>query len=180
MRNGLILYGAPATGKDTLTAELVRSEPVFEHFMRLKAGSGRTSGYRMISQERAESLRRSPGMILWENSRYGSTYFVDRPGVEQIWSSGRVPVVHLGQVEAVDAIADDSTLEARWTVIELYCQPAVLHDRIRTRQTGDDAQRFAAIEQTPRLPYADIRIDTGSVSVAEAAGMIVRHLRGVL
>ncbi|MFG1881112.1 kinase [Micromonospora sp. NPDC049102] len=179
MRKGLILYGAPATGKDTITAELVRGEPLFEHFMRLKAGGGRSTGYRMISQEEAERLRRSSGMILWENSRYGSTYFVDRPGLERIWSSGRVPVVHLGQAEAVAAVAGDSTLNTRWTVVELYCQPAMLYDRIRSRGTGDDAQRFAAVEQTARLPYADIRIDTGSASVAEAAKMIVQHLRRV-
>jgi guanylate kinase len=177
VRDGLILYGAPATGKDTITAELVRRDPLFEQFMRLKAGSGRTGGYRMISQEEAEHLRQSSGTVLWENSRYGSTYFVDRPGLERIWNSGSVPVVHLGQVEAVAAVASDPTLKACWTVVELYCQPTILHDRIRLRRTGDDRQRFAAIEQTPRLPQADISIDTGSVSATQSARMITELMQ---
>ncbi|WP_130407066.1 kinase [Micromonospora violae] len=172
MRKGLILYGAPATGKDTITAELVHREPCFEHFKRLKFGSGRSAGYRMIDHGQAQILRQSPEMILWENSRYGSTYFVDRPGLERVWDLGRVPVVHLGQVEAVEAIARDSASGAIWTVVELHCQPAILYDRIRSRQTGDDVQRFAAVAHTNRLPVADIRIDTGSVPVAEAAEKI--------
>ncbi|TDB81563.1 kinase [Micromonospora sp. KC721] len=176
MKTGLILYGAPATGKDTVTAELVSRKSQFEHFKRLKVGPGRTTGYRMISSRQADDLRQRPGEILWENSRYGATYFVDRSGLEQLWDLGHLPVVHLGQVEAVEAITGDAKSGANWTVVELYCRPAILRDRIRSRATGDDEQRFAAIEQTPRLPEADIRIDTELVSATEAAEMIVRRI----
>ncbi|BCJ64613.1 kinase [Polymorphospora rubra] len=177
MRRGLILYGAPATGKDTVTAELVNREPRLEHFRRLKLGRGRTSGYRMIDPRQANDLRRRVDAILWENSRYGATYLVDRPGLEQVWDANRVPVIHLGQVEAVEAITGDRGTGAAWTVVELYCRPAVLRDRIRFRATGDEEQRFAVIEQTPRLPNADIRIDTESVTAAVAATMIAQHMR---
>ncbi|GAA2216784.1 hypothetical protein GCM10010429_45810 [Micromonospora olivasterospora] len=176
MKRGLILYGAPATGKDTVTAELVRRESRLEHFKRLKLGPGRTTGYRMISASQADDLRHRPGAILWENSRYDATYFVDRSGLEQLWTSGYVPVVHLGQVEAVEAITGDVETGASWTVVELYCRPALLRSRIRSRATGDEEQRFAAIEQTPHLPNADIRIDTESVPATEAARMIVQRM----
>ncbi|GIJ22374.1 hypothetical protein Vlu01_29980 [Micromonospora lutea] len=171
MKEGLILYGAPASGKDTVTAALVAKYPQFEHFRRLKAGAGRTSGYRMISEARANALRKTPGAILWENTRYSATYIVERSGLEQIWQSGRIPVVHIGQVDAIDALR---AAEARWTVVELYAPLAALHSRIRSRGTGDDDQRFAAIERTPSLQAADMRIDTGVVSIAEAAEMIAR------
>ncbi|WP_432049574.1 kinase [Verrucosispora sp. NA02020] len=175
MKQGLIIYGPPASGKDTITAALVAKHPQFEHFKRLKSGGGRTSGYRMISEAGADALRKTPGAVLWENSRYGATYFVERSGLEQMWQSGRMPVVHLGQVAAIDALRDT---EAQWTVVELYASPVILHSRIRSRSTGDDDQRFAAIEQTPRLPTADMRIDTGVMSIAEAAEMIARFVQG--
>lgn len=83
-----------------------------------------------------------------------------------------MPVVHLGQIEAIEAIADGT--EANWTVIELYARPAILASRIRSRGTGDEDQRFAAVKQTLRLPVADMRIDTEAVSVSEAANAIER------
>jgi len=178
VKSGLILYGAPGTGKDTVTVELVSREPRFEHFKRLKSGRGRTSGYRMISPDQADCLSQRPGAILWENSRYGSTYLVDRSGLEQLWASGQIPVVHLGQVEAVEALTGDSGTGSSWTVVELYCRPAILRERIRYRGTGDEDQRFAAVEQTPRLPTADISIDTESVSATEAAEMIAGRMQG--
>jgi guanylate kinase len=172
---GLILYGAPASGKDSITAALVSKHPEFEHFRRLKVGPGRTSGYRMTSPAQIAALRQTRDAILWENTRYGASYFVDRPGLEQLWQSGRVPVVHLGQIEAVDALC--SGTKARWTVVELYARPAVLRDRIRSRGTGDEEHRFIALEQTLRLPAADMRIDTEAVPISEAAEMIYQQLR---
>ncbi|MGW1059417.1 hypothetical protein [Micromonospora rubida] len=113
--------------------------------------------------------------ILWENTRYGATYFVDCFGLEQLWESGRVPVVLLGQIEAIEAIADDT--EANWTVVELYVRPAILSGRIQSRGTGDEDQRLAAVKQTLRLPVADMRIDTEVVSASEAANAIERYMQ---
>ncbi|MFG2013359.1 kinase, partial [Micromonospora sp. NPDC048868] len=117
-----------------------------------------------------DALRQMRGALLWENTRYGATYFVDRFGLEQLWESDRVPVVHLGQIEAVGAIADGT--EANWTIVELYARPAVLAKRIQSRGTGDEDQRFVAVEQTLRLPVADMRIDTELVSINEATNAI--------
>lgn len=176
MKRGLIIYGAPASGKDTITAELVGRNHCYEHFRRLKCGPGRVSGYRMIGPEQVDLLRQAGGAILWENHRYGATYLVDRAGLEQIWENGRVPVVHLGQVEAIGAISGKT--DADWTVAELYAQPAMLGRRIQARGTGDEDERLAAVEQTLRLSVADVRINTGAVSVGEAADAIERCMRG--
>ncbi|MFJ6200220.1 hypothetical protein [Micromonospora sp. NPDC092111] len=126
----------------------------------------------MIREDQVNRLRQAPGAILWENSRYGATYLVDRFGLDDLWRLGRVPVVHLGQVEAIEAVV--SGTEAGWTVAELFARPAVLGKRIQLRSTGDEAERVAAVEQTLRLPAADIRIDTGALSIREAADAIVR------
>ena len=171
---GVMLYGAPATGKDTVTRALVDRFPdVFVHFWRLKAGPGRTAGYRMVSLEHVEALPESA--VLWTNHRYGATYVVDREGLSQIWSDCRIPIVHLGQPEAVDAIVG-RTPEATWLVVELYSSLTVLKDRIRVRATGDDDQRITAALNTPRLPRADVSINTGSTQPDEAAQLIAERM----
>ncbi|WP_433688133.1 hypothetical protein ACQP0I_05200 [Micromonospora carbonacea] len=128
----------------------------------------------MLREDQADELRKVPGAILWENRRYSATYFVDRSGLDQLWASSRVPIVHLGQIEAVDAVVGGT--EADWTVAELFARPNVLAERIQSRGTGDEAERFAAVEQTLRLPVADVRIDTGALSIREAADVIERHM----
>lgn len=171
---GVILYGAPATGKDTVTRALVDEYPhVFAHFRRLKVGPGRTAGYRMISVEQVEALPESA--VLWANHRYGATYVVDRDGLSQIWSDRRIPVVHLGQAEAVGAVVE-RTPEVTWAVIELHSSMSVLTDRIRARATGDDAQRIVAALNTPRLDKADVCIDTGATQPKEAARLIAERV----
>jgi guanylate kinase len=172
--NGVILYGAPATGKDTVTRALTSAHPRFAHFERLKAGPGRTSGYRMISLEQATSM--PAAAVLWANQRYGATYLVDRQGLQQIWQEHRIPVVHLGQPEAVDAVVRRAS-EASWLVVELHCDLAVLQERIRQRATGDDDQRIAAALSTPRLSTADISINTGTTEPGDAARLIAERVR---
>ncbi len=171
--NGVILYGAPATGKDTVTEALTSSNPRFAHFERLKAGPGRTSGYRMISVKQATAMPASA--VLWANQRYGATYMVDRQGLHAIWQSDRIPVVHLGQPEAVEAVVGRAA-GASWLVVELHCGLPVLRERIRRRCTGDDDQRIAAALTTPRLSWADISIDTGHVEPGEAARLIAERV----
>ena len=170
---GVILYGAPATGKDTVTRDLVHNHAGFVHFERLKAGPGRTVGYRMISREQATSM--PAAAVLWANERYGAIYLVDRPGLQQIWQDHRTPVVHLGQPEAVEAVVR-RTPEASWLVVELRGDLAVLQERIRQRATGDDDQRIAAALSTPRLDRPDISIDTGVTGPGEAARLIAERI----
>ncbi|MFD0564440.1 hypothetical protein ACFQ2M_22355 [Kitasatospora saccharophila] len=47
MKTGIILYGPPASGKDTITAALIEQDPRLAQFARLKIGGGRSQGYRM-------------------------------------------------------------------------------------------------------------------------------------
>jgi len=167
---GVVLYGPPASGKDTITHALHLRDPSFVQFRRLKCGSGRTTGYRMISRDELAETRHR-GDVLWENSRYGSTYVVDRSFLLQQVNEGNVPVVHLGQVEAVDAVINGVPLT--WTVVELVCPRDVALQRIAERQTGDTDDRITAFDATERLPSPDLVIDTSTVEPDEAASLIL-------
>ena len=166
---GVILYGPPASGKDTLTAALHRLDPRYRQFLRLKAGSGRTTGYRMTTADELAALRAS-GDVVWENHRYGSWYIVDVPGLRQHLKSA-VPVLHLGQVEAIDAVRQAFPV-AQWTVVALTCPRDVAEQRIVQRRTGDTAERLRAWDETAPAVTADLTIDTSQTPPGRAAELV--------
>jgi guanylate kinase len=172
---GIILYGPPASGKDTVTAELRKLDSGYVLYRRLKAGPGRRTGYRMTTESEIDALR-AAGEVIWENRRYGSTYVVDRPAlIRQLAES--VPVVHLGQEHAVPLITA-ATPTVRWLVVSLWCPRDDAERRIQARGTGDFQARLAAWDETKPLARADLVIDTASVSASGAAAEIHRAMTG--
>lgn len=171
MNVGVILYGPPAAGKDTVTSALHALDPRYELFPRLKAGPGRTTGYRMNTDATIDALR-ARGEIVWENQRYGSTYVVDAPELRDRLTRQR-PVLHLGQVEAIDAVRA-APLAAAWLVVYLWCPRDVAARRIEARATGDTAARLRAWDETTPLDIADLSIDTAQLAPDVAAAAIHR------
>ncbi|MEU0313920.1 hypothetical protein [Nocardioides sp. NPDC006273] len=176
MRRGVILYGPPAAGKDTIDAALRQVSREYAHFERLKVGPGRTVGYRLADAGALQALRER-GAIVWENQRYGATYVVDEPGLLDALRRG-VPIIHLGQPEAVDAVQG---IEApvSWTVVELSCPEPIALERLRARGSHDLDERLDAWRETPGLASADVRIDTSEIAPDEAARQIDRVVRTV-
>jgi guanylate kinase len=171
---GVILYGAPAAGKDTVDGEL-SSLGGYQHFTRIKVGPGRAAGYRMATPDDLVALR-AAGEVIWENQAYGSTYVVDRGGLVDALAAG-VPVVHLGQPEAVAAVLG-ALAGVRWLVVELLCSRDVAAARLKVRDPAEVEQRLAVWDTTPRLDAADLAIDTGAVGAQAAAQAIDRALSG--
>ena len=171
MRQGVNLYGPPAAGKDTITEALHRLNPRYRLFRRLKAGAGRTAGYRMSTSAALDELRQSRDLI-WENRRYGALYAVDRPALLNDLATG-YPVLHLGQVEAIEAVVK-STPDAKWSVVYLWCPRDVAEKRLMARNPADVERRLEAWDQTMPLEGADLTIDTGHVTPDAAAEEIHR------
>lgn len=174
MTSGVILYGPPASGKDTITAALHDLDPRYQHFPRLKYGPGRTTGYRMVDAGQLTALRSKPGEIIYENSRYGAVYVIDRTHLLDMARAGLVPVIHLGQPNGVDAVT--ALAGVRWTVVELCCPRPVAAARIAARNTEDTAERLTAYDATPRLAAPDLCIDTGRTQPHDAAALISSHM----
>lgn len=175
MTPAVIVYGPPASGKDTVTSSLNKLDARFRLFPRLKVGPGRTTGYRLTTESEIDKLR-SRGGILWENSRYDATYVIDRPYLARMTEAGEIPVIHLGQVEAVHKIASGLP-NLDWLTVYLWCLRDVAIDRIRARGTGDTDARIRAWNETEPLESADLFINSAEVLPEVAAGLISEEVR---
>nr|WP_168723207.1 guanylate kinase [Streptomyces sp. SAT1]ANO42797.1 guanylate kinase [Streptomyces sp. SAT1] len=173
-RQGVILYGPPAAGKDTVTAALAELHPQYRQFARLKIGSGRSAGYRTGTAEQLHELE-AAGAVVYANSRYGNTYAIDRPGLVAAFAAG-VPVVHLGQVDGIRALVDG--YPADWSVVLLWCPREVTKQRSAGRGDSDTAARLAAWDATradldahPGTTW-DLNVDTTETAPKDAARLI--------
>jgi guanylate kinase len=172
----VILYGPPAAGKDTVTTALIELHDSYRLYHRLKVGVGRTAGYRMTTSSHINALR-SAGNIIWENCRYDAMYVVDRPSLADMLRIS-IPILHLGQAEAVKAVTA-AIPATQWTVVGLWCPRDIAAGRLTERNTGDTTARLLAWDETEPLPNADISINTAEVPPADAAARIdnrVQHL----
>ncbi len=174
MYDGVILYGPPASGKDSVTAELCKLSNAYAYFEKLKVGEGRTTGYRLVSEEWLADLR-NRRMIVHEITRYGATYAVDVIGLDELFAAGHIPVVHMGQVTGVNAVRQH---KVRWLDVLLWCSKDVAAERLRTRGSADIDERLGAwhatLDDLDSLtePQFTLSIRTETVSPATAAILI--------
>jgi guanylate kinase len=177
--SGIALYGPPASGKDTVTQALTALDARYVHFRRLKAGGGRTDGYRVCTNEQIDDLR-DQGLIVYENVRYNSRYAIDRPALDALLARGLIPVVHLGQLAGVHALV---RYPALWLPVLLHCRRTTAAQRARQRGSADITARLDAWDDTER-ELAGARpddfalcVDTDRTSPAQAAQAIDAQLQ---
>lgn len=142
--SGVILYGPPGSGKDTITAELSALRSEFTLFQRLKAGPGRSAGYRMTSIDHIEELSQA-GELLYRNARYDAEYAIDRRGVTDLVQDDRIPVLHMGQVAGAGAVAD---FPLHWIRVLLWCPLDVTESRSIGRGDKDVEARVKVWHET--------------------------------
>ena len=130
----------------------------------------------MTSNEAIDALAER-AQLAWENRRYDARYAIDLPELLKRLVA-HVPVVHLGQVEAVGAVRD-ATPDARWLVVYLWCPRDLAQSRIDARGTGDTNDRLRAWDETVALRNADLTLNTAELSAEDAAHRIHRHVAAV-
>ncbi|MFI0352513.1 guanylate kinase [Actinomadura sp. 9N407] len=179
-RQGVILYGPPTSGKDTITAELARQDDRFALLAKLKAGTGRTTGYRSVSADDLTALREA-GRLVVETGRYGNRYAVDRHDIEAITEAGRVPVVHMGNLADLDRLRASVPLD--WTAVLLWVPREVCAERSRQRGDADTPKRLRAWDETDAdlraadaLPF-DLAVHTDQAEPAEAARQVIEAVK---
>ncbi|MGW4619532.1 guanylate kinase [Streptomyces sp. NPDC004592] len=174
----MILYGPPGSGKDTITRELCRLRPEFALFERLKAGPGRTTGYRLTTADHIEELSRA-GELLYRNARYEAEYAIDRQGVAALVDGGRIPVLHMGQVAGVGAVA---AFPLYWIRVLLWCPLDVTESRSIGRGDRDAKVRMNVWRETREdlltheaEPWT-LTLQTDQLSPSESAVAIINAL----
>lgn len=173
-RRGVVLYGPPASGKDTITAALTARDDRYQHSRPLKVGAGRTTGYRPTTAAALEQLR-TAGALIWETHRYGAVYAIDHAGVTQLLAADAVPVLHLAEPAALPALAA-AFPDVRWTTVALTCPRDVARARIEHRRTGDTGARLAAYDAFQPLPRTDVVIATDALTPSAAADLIAASM----
>jgi guanylate kinase len=175
VRQGILLYGPPAAGKDTITEALAALDARYVPFPRLKIGTGKTEGYRMGTPEQLAALE-ARGDVIYRNDRYGNIYVVDRPGLDQAMEGDRVPVVHLGQMVGMEQVT--ALFPAAWLRVLLWCSKETTARRSSHRGDTDTAARLAAwdatradLEEHPQAHW-ELRVDTDVTAPREAAQRI--------
>jgi guanylate kinase len=175
VRQGVLLYGPPAVGKDTITTALTELDARYVPFTRLKIGTGKTTSYRMGTPEQLADLE-ARGDVIYRNDRYGNIYVVDRPGLEQAMEGGRAPVVHLGQMAGMEQVT--ALFPAHWVRVLLWCSKETTALRSPQRGDTDTAARLAAWDATradlAAYPQAqwELRVVTDTTAPREAAKKI--------
>ncbi|WP_371665446.1 guanylate kinase [Streptomyces sp. NBC_01241] len=180
MNQGILLYGPPAAGKDTVTAALAELDSRYVLFSRIKIGSGKSEGYRMGTPGQLAELERR-GDLIYRNDRYGNTYVVDRPGLGLAMEGGCIPILHLGQVAGVEAVT--AKYPAAWSTVLVWCSRGVTAVRSTSRGDRDTEARLAAWDATEQDLATndhsawDLRVDTEVSSPGDAAVLIDQLVR---
>lgn len=178
---GVILFGPPASGKDTITAELTRHDDRFALLTKLKAGTGRAAGYRLISHEDLTALRVA-GRLVVETHRYGNRYAIDRSDLNTLTQAGRIPIVHMGNTADLQQLR--STVPLKWTTVLLWIPREVCAERSRQRGDSNRSARLEAWEEmaaglwtSGQAPAFDLTVRTDQAEPAEVARQVIETLK---
>jgi guanylate kinase len=135
-RHFLVLFGAPAVGKDTVTKVLEERGNHFEHFIKHKVGVLSKHGYTMItSSELAEHER--AGRVVSKVERYGSVYVIDQLRLEAAITGRRIPVIHSASIDEVRTLVAIGGI-----VVVLECSRDTAIQRLAIRDRNTVAQRL--------------------------------------
>ncbi|GAA3522745.1 guanylate kinase [Streptosporangium album] len=174
---GIVLYGPPASGKDTITAALTQADPQFVLLPKLKVGTGRAHGYEFVSAEHLDKLR-DAGRLLVETRRYGNVYAVDRQAIEDRHAAGYVPVAHMGNIRDLRQLI--GTVPDSWLRVLLWVPREVTEQRSHARGDVDTGKRLTAWDETladmeanTDAGFFHLRIHTDRLSADAAAEEIM-------
>ena len=98
----ILLSGTPASGKDTLTAELNKIDDRFVHFKKHKIASGgkMDDTYYLISKDKFDNMAENNQFVQY-HYRYDRGYGVSADELKRLKELNKIPVIHVGKYENI-------------------------------------------------------------------------------
>jgi guanylate kinase len=103
----LLISGTPASGKDTLSDALAKTDSNFIHFRKHKIASGGKldDSYFLVTSSEFEDIKRQGGFIQ-SHERYGRGYGVSVEEFNRVRFNSQVPIIHVGKYENLKQFRD--------------------------------------------------------------------------
>ncbi|MGW7687024.1 hypothetical protein ACWGID_40160 [Kribbella sp. NPDC054772] len=177
---GLLLFGPPTGGLDTITAILPALDSRFVLHQRVKVGNGQSDGYRIVDLDEFVRAEEADEFI-HTYSRYGALYGIDRASLVDVCTDTAVPIVHVGQLDALDAIRA-ATPNVSWTSVCLWCSRAEAALRLCNRADPDPMTRLQAWDEaaaellTAGADTFDMTVNTATLPPELTARMIAQSM----
>lgn len=167
----LVLFGAPTTGKDTITAALAERSSRFAHFKKFKVGQGSKHGYTSVTEAQLAQLRQEGGLVS-EVERYGSTYAVGRHELQAMLELGVVPVIHTAELSEAQCLRS-----AGAAIVALECTRGSAALRLAERDPHSVEERLVVFDHVvdqlrQGTDLIDLRISTDRIPPTCAAAIL--------
>ncbi len=103
----ILLSGTPASGKDTITSELIKINSRYVHFKKHKiaAGGKLDETYYLIEKNEFDSMVVNDDFIQY-HYRYDRGYGVSKKELKLIFGEGKNPIIHVGKYENISPFID--------------------------------------------------------------------------
>jgi guanylate kinase len=171
---GVILHGPPASGKSTVTRELISLKSGFRNFKTIKVTTDSSFGdYEFLTPiefNRVENENR----IVWQIHRYDAIYAIDRLRLaDDLLCS--VPIVQVGQAGAVGAVVKEFS-DTTWVTVDLRCDRQSARARLVARNPREVELRISVWDKTPQLDNCTLVLDTVVLSPSDTAARIATQV----
>lgn len=177
----IILSGTPASGKDTITREILQKYPCDFMVLRKHKTIKESQDYVPISEELFKE-KILHGEFMEYHGRYGNYYGADKNEANKIINKGFIPIVHNGHFKYIfDFLKND---EYTFFNIYLECNEKNAMNRLLLRNDKNINDRIDAYKeerydylkfmQNSKNELFNLILDTNKLSPEESAKLIYK------
>jgi guanylate kinase len=132
----LLISGSPASGKDTITKEIIKNDNRFSHFKKHKINNGGKldSSYILVSQQEFKDIEISGGFLQY-HYRYDRGYGVSYDELNKLWNNNKIPIIHVGKYENIHSFFNIKKTQII-SILLLTCEQET-KNRIQKRHKND-------------------------------------------
>lgn len=133
----ILLSGTPASGKDTLTNELMKLDKRFAHFKKHKIATGgkMDDTYYLIPKEEFDNMAKNNEFVQY-HYRYDRGYAVSLKELKRLKELNMIPIIHVGKYENIQKFRDFGLKNI--LSILIHTNRNITFDRLKERHKEDN------------------------------------------